>query len=62
MKLQPLFPDHLSDEAATALSELLHTLAAACENRYFCQIRRHHSGQRNLYDPEHPWLSPPPKP
>ena len=62
MKSQHIFPNHLSDEAASQLAEFLYSLAAACEHRYFTQIRRHHSGQRNLYDPEKPWLSPPPKP
>jgi hypothetical protein len=62
MKSKHLFPNHLSDEAAADLVELLHTLAAACEYRYFSQIRRHHANQRNLYDPEQPWLSPPSKP
>jgi hypothetical protein len=62
MKSQPLFPNPLSDEAASQLADFLYALADAYENRYFNQIRRHHSGQRNLYHPEHPWLSPPPPP
>ena len=27
------------------------------KSRYLAQIRRHNSGQRNLYDPEGPWRS-----
>jgi len=56
----PLFPDGLSDESASALSEFLHQLAAACESRYFVQLRRHHLRPMNLYDPDAPWRSPPP--
>lgn len=58
----PLFPDGISDETASVLSEFLYELAAAWENRYLTQLRRYHSRQRNLYDPEHPWRSPPPDP
>ena len=59
--LHRLFPDDISDEAASALTEFLYELAVACESRYLTQIQRYHSGQQNLYDPERPWLSPPAK-
>ena len=59
--LHRLFPDDISDETAAVLSELLYELAVACETRYLTQIRRYHNGQKNLYDPERPWLSPPAK-
>lgn len=59
---QPLFPDGLSDEAAAALSAWLYDLAAACESRYLAQLQRYRQRQLDLYDPEQPWLSPPPKP
>jgi len=55
----PLFPDGLSDESAAALSEFLNQLAAACDSRYFAQLRRYHQRQMNLYDPEAPWRTPP---
>ena len=55
---EPLFPDGLSDESVAALSEFLHQLAAACESRYFVQLRRYHQRQMNLYDPEEPWRTP----
>ena len=58
----PLFPDGLSDESVAALSEFLHQLAAACESRYFVQLRRYHQQQMNLYDPEAPWRTPPSEP
>ncbi len=60
-RFEPVFPDDLSDEAASALSEFLHQIAAACDNRYFVQLRRYYSRQQNLYDPEAPWRSPPTK-
>jgi hypothetical protein len=59
-RFDPLFPDDLSDESASALSEFLYQLAAECENRYFAQLRRYHRRQMNLYDPDMPWRSPPP--
>ena len=59
-RFDPLFPDAISDENASALSEFLHQLAAACESRYFVQLRRYHRRQMNLYDPDTPWRSPPP--
>jgi hypothetical protein len=55
----PIFPDGLSDETASALSEFLHQLAAACENRYYVQLRRHYARQLDLFDPDAPWRSPP---
>ena len=60
-RFEPVFPDDLSDETASALSEFLYQLAAACENRYFVQLRRYHRQQMNLYDPDAPWRSPPTK-
>ena len=59
-RFDPPFPDGLSDESASALSEFLYQLAAACESRYFVQLRRYHRRQMNLYDPDTPWQSPPP--
>ena len=53
-RFDPVFPDGLSDETASALSEFLHQLAAACESRYFVQLRRYHRRQMNLYDPDAP--------
>jgi hypothetical protein len=56
-----VFPHNISDETASALGDFLYQLAAACENRYFVQIRRYHRRQMNLYDPDAPWRSPPTK-
>ncbi len=58
--IEPLFPEGLSDEAASVLSAFLYALADACESRYLAQLLRHHDSQRTLHDPEHPWRSPPP--
>ena len=57
-----LFPKGLSDEAAVALCDFLFQLATTCESHYFVQLRRHHDRQRNLYDPEEPWIFPPSDP
>jgi hypothetical protein len=59
LRFDPLFPNDISDETASALSDLLYQLAAACENRYFAQLRRDHHRQMNLYDPDAPWRLPP---
>ena len=58
-RFDPIFPDGLPDDTAAALSEFLHQLAAACDSRYFVQLRRHRRRQMNLYDPDTPWRSPP---
>ncbi len=50
-----LFPESLSDEAASALCAFLYALADACESRYLAQLLRHQDAQQTLYDPEHPW-------
>jgi hypothetical protein len=60
-RFDPVFPDGISDETASALSEFLQQLAAVCESRYFVQLRRYHRRQMNLYDPDTPWRTPPPK-
>lgn len=58
-RFNPIFPDGLSDETASALSEFLHQLATDCDTRYFVQLRRYHRRQMNLYDPDAPWRLPP---
>jgi hypothetical protein len=52
------FPENLSDEAAFALSECLHWLAMACEQKYLAQLRRHAAtlNQARPIDPDHPWI------
>lgn len=54
----PLFPDGLSDEAATALCDFLYDLAAAADSRYLAQILRYRKQyQATPFDPDHPWRS-----
>ena len=57
--LDDVFPEGISDETAAAVGEVLAELLMWWDSAYLDQIRRHHSGQRNLYDPEEPWRSPP---
>jgi hypothetical protein len=52
-----LFPSHLSDEAATALCDFLHELAATADSRFFAQIIRYRRAQDTPVDPDHPWRS-----
>lgn len=53
-----LFPETISDEAAFALSEVLHWLAMTCDEKYLAQIRRHMDTLHSTptVDPEHPWV------
>jgi hypothetical protein len=37
-----ILPEHLSDEAAAQMLELLYAIAQALENRYFAEIRRYY--------------------
>jgi len=50
----PILPEHLSDEAAAQILEMLYNLAQALESRYFGQIRRYHQdtppNQPDLWD------------
>ena len=58
-EIDTLFPNDISDETAVALHEFLSALALACESHYLGQLMRYNRDQRNLYDPEEPWRSPP---
>ncbi len=53
-----LFAESISDEGAFALSEALHWLALACEEKYIGQILRHMKtmDKTRLGDSEQPWL------
>jgi len=55
------FPEQISDEAAFALSEVLHWLVLVCDEKYFGQIRRHMAtlNDDRLVDPEQPWTRKP---
>jgi hypothetical protein len=57
---QGLFPDGLSDEVVWAMRDCLQTLHMAFESRYLSQLMRHRKSLETLYDPEHPWRTPPP--
>jgi hypothetical protein len=54
----PAFPPGLSDEAAAALCDFLHELAAAADSHYLHQILRHRRSQAPPVDPKQPWLFP----
>ena len=53
------FPACVSDEAAFALSEALHWLALACDEKYYGQIQRYLSTRYKTepVDPQRPWLT-----
>ena len=50
----PILPEHLSDEAAAQMVELLYAIAQVLENRYFVEIRRYYQNtnptQPDLWD------------
>jgi len=54
----PAFPSGLSDEAAAALCDFLHELAAAANSRYLQQIPRYRCAQAPAVNPNQPWLFP----
>ena len=55
------FERQISDEAAFALSNALHWLALACDDKYLGQILRHMKtmDETRPVDPEQPWLQNP---
>ncbi len=54
-----LFSDALSDEMACATRDCLNTMVMAFESRYLSQLMRRQRSKQILYDPEHPWRTPP---
>lgn len=59
--LDTLFPEGLSDETVTAITELLNELANRWESHYFQRIRAYQAQQQlDLFDTEKPWRRRPP--
>ena len=58
LDIDSLFPDGISDEAATVLCEVFSTLILALESRYLVQLRRYADSPRCPGDPEQPWKTP----
>ena len=51
-----LFPDGLSDEAASAIADVLFDIATQWENAHYYQIRQHHKPQQtDLFESLQPW-------
>ena len=59
---ESLFTYQISDQTAVVLSEFLHALADQCDAQYAHRLRRYYAKQRVVYDPNHPWISPPSEP
>ena len=59
LDLNSLFPDGLSDETVSAISDLLNELAYRWESRYLHQLRRNYARQADLFDPQQPWRNKP---
>ena len=58
--IDQMFPDDLSDKAASRLTDFLHELALTCDRRYFKQCRRYQDKKhRKSVDPQTPWKSLP---
>ncbi len=55
------FEQQLSDEAAYALSDALHWLVVACDEKYLGQVLRHMETMDETIpvDPAQPWLRNP---
>ena len=58
--IDALFPDDLSDEAATALTDFLFTLALACESQYLTQLVRFDRQQQEECGQKQLWQNLPP--
>ena len=54
-ELESLFPDDISDEAASVLSDVLWQLISAWDSRYFIQLQRYQASKAPPCDPEQPW-------
>lgn len=51
-----LFPEGLSDEAVSAINEVLAEIARQWESQHFHQLKRFHAQQQRDYcDPLKPW-------
>jgi hypothetical protein len=60
LDIETLFPDGLSDETISAISEVLNEIALQWESSHFDRIRRHHSQhQDDLFEQEQPWKKRP---
>jgi hypothetical protein len=60
LDLDTLFPEGLTDDTASAISDFLNELAVAWESRYLHQLQRYHAQhQSDLFDPEQPWRTTP---
>jgi hypothetical protein len=60
LDIETLFPDGLTDETVSAISEVLNEIAQQWESSYFHRIRRYHSQhQADLFEPEQYWRSKP---
>ena len=58
--LETLFPNDLTDETVSAISDLLYEIAQQWEGAYFPRIRRYQAQQQvDLFDPEQPWKNHP---
>jgi DNA-directed RNA polymerase sigma subunit (sigma70/sigma32) len=53
---ETLFPEGLSDEAISAISDVLAELARQWESKHYHQLKRFHDQhQIDFYDPLKPW-------
>ena len=57
---ESLFPNDLSDQTATVLTEFLHSLTAQCDAHHFRQLRRFSASHEAPFDPLHPRITKPP--
>ena len=55
VRLDVRLPDHVSDETAAMVSELLWQIISAWDGRYFLQLRRYHDSLRLPANPDRPW-------
>ena len=57
--LETLFPNGVSDETVSAISEVLNEIAQQWESAYFHRLRDYAQQQADLFDSHLPWQKRP---
>jgi hypothetical protein len=57
---EPLFPEGISDQTASLVSDFLWRLISAWDEHYSVQLHRYYESRRPPYDPDQPWKTLPP--
>ena len=54
--IETLFPEGLSDETISAMTDVLYEFVMQWESQHYHQLKRFHQAQQiDLFDPRQPW-------